>query len=126
MFEKAIEDKKEQSKPRSKKTPGSKTKQIKKENLHPPAAPKPIEKEIVYDDDYYDNLAKSSEFRRFEYFLRTGKTHRGTLKELKRDLTKFHKNAKIVNEIKKASERGTYSDVVNEFKELLSKHKKKS
>ena len=71
------------------------------EKAHPPIAPKPVIKietltpppltpkkiisEIMPEVDYsnidFEYIAKSSEFKRFIYFMYTGKTHRGTIQQ---------------------------------------------
>ena len=72
------------------------------EKAHPPIAPKPvikietltpppkpvIESNVDYSNIDFEYIAKSSEFKRFIYFMYTGKTHRGTIKQLDQEIKK--------------------------------------
>lgn len=75
--------------------------------------PEPI-KESEMDDAYYEAIAKSSEFRRFEYFIRTGKVHRGSLKQLDKDLSEWQKNIEMFNTIYPKIERNP--ELIRELK----------
>lgn len=69
---------------------------------------------IDFDDEYYLKLSKSSEFRRLEYLVRTGKTHRGTLKQLDKDLQEFHKDINMFQKL-----RSLPPDLLKELKEKI-------
>lgn len=59
----------------------------------------------------YEGIAKSSEFQRFIYFLLMGKTHRGTQRNLRRDVT-----------VKMNKFRGSgMGAVINEFKDKVER-----
>ena len=59
----------------------------------------------------YEAIASSSEFQRFIYFLLMGKTHRGTQRNLRRDVT-----------VKMNKFRGSgMGDVINEFKSKVER-----
>jgi hypothetical protein len=97
------------------------------ERLHPPKAPPPpIEiDDITYEDIDYYALAKSSEFRRFVYMVRTGKTFRGSNDELDKQLSKTQTNINTVQEITR-NVRGSKADfkaVMEEFKEVLQRRR---
>lgn len=84
--------------------------------LKPPPLPKI---DISFDDLDYDEIARSSEFRRFVYYIYTGKTHRGTLKKLDIDI-KAHKE---VSQIVTKLQRGSPQDFRECMKELEEKLK---
>lgn len=125
-FEKATETEKKESTLESKphKTKKPKPKQIKKEDLHPPKLSKPKEEQIQTFGNgiSFEEIADSSEFKRLVYLIWFGKTHRGKTSELEQEIENRKQKIDTLNTIEK---RGTYSDVVNEFKELLAKHNKK-
>ena len=63
----------------------------------------------------YEEIARSSEFQRFIYFLLTGKTHRGKQVDLRRDVT-----------AKMTKFRGSgMGDVINEFKAKVARLREK-
>ena len=105
---------------------------------HPPIAPKPVIKietltppskpavksNVDYSNIDFEYIARSSEFKRFVYFMYTGKTHRGTIKQLDEEIKRTKENLEIVNEIG----RGTTTDmkeVVRELKLTLQARKNK-
>lgn len=73
-----------------------------------------VEKQSLTDSRLgidYEEIARSSEFQRFIYFLLTGKTHRGKQVDLRRDVT-----------AKMTKFRGSgMGDVINEFKEKVKR-----
>ena len=94
----------------------------------PPLTPKKIISEVMPEVDYsnidFEYIAKSSEFKRFIYFMYTGKTHRGTIKQLDQEIKRTKENLEIVNEMG----RGTTTDmkeVVRELKLTLEARKDK-
>ena len=60
-------------------------------------------------------IANSSEFQRFIYYLFTGKTHRGSLERLKKDIIEFKEDTNLVRD---------YKGVMNEFKEKVARLRK--
>ena len=95
---------------------------IKIETLTPP--PKPEVSNVDYSNIDFEYIAKSSEFKRFIYFMYTGKTHRGTIKQLDQEIKRTKENLEIVNEMG----RGTNTDmkeVVRELKLTLQARKDK-
>ena len=94
----------------------------------PPLTPKKIIPKIMPGSDYsnidFEYIAKSSEFKRFVYFMYTGKTHRGTIKQLDQEIKRTKENLEIVNEMG----RGTMKDrkaLINELKQVLKAKKNK-
>ena len=92
--------------------------EIKEEDLHPPRAPTPTmidvaQKRLEYGDINFQMIANSSEFKRFVYFIYTGKTHRGTLEKLDNDIKQIKDNVEIVRAMPK--------EVLAELKEKIKK-----
>ena len=97
---------------------------ISTKHLHPPKSPKKeLSKPIMIEDDFFGELAHSTEFKRFIYKVLYGKVHRtekqhGNLDQKVKDGLEF------VREVG----RGNRSDVLamrKELKEALSKRKTK-
>ena len=108
-----------------------------KELDHPPVAPKPVIKietltppskpevsNIDYSNIDFEYIAKSSEFKRFVYFMYTGKTHRGTIKQLDQEIRRTKENLEIVNEMGRGS-KTDMKEVVRELKLTLQARKNK-
>ena len=78
----------------------------------PGKTPSLVESQSTID---YEAIASSSEFQRFIYFLLMGKTHRGTQRNLRRDVT-----------VKMNKFRGSgMGAVINEFKDKVERLRKK-
>lgn len=60
-------------------------------------------------------IANSSEFQRFIYYLFTGRTHRGSLERLKKDISEFKEESELVR---------SYKGVMQEFKEKVARLRK--
>lgn len=118
-------------------------KEVKKEDLHPPMAPpKPIERSptpemikiaeervkpmvIPHGEIDFEAIANSSEFKRFIYYLFTGKTHRGTIAKLDQEIKVYKKVAEDVMETMRGS-KSDYRMVMKELKEKLQEVREKN
>ena len=105
-----------------------KTQPLKKQDLRPPkTVSKPTIQKIepIQDfDSYFENISKSSEFKRLVYLIYTGKTHRGTTKNLDVELKSHKTDIDIVKGLGRGSHQD-FKEVVNELKEALAKRKAK-
>ena len=92
-------------------------------HLKPPPLAKPIKIEPMTKIGHlsFDEIANSSEFKRFIFYLFEGKTHRGTADDLDRKLNNHHETLEIVQDLRK----GSYGDVMKEFKDKVAKIKSK-
>ncbi|MFW9874497.1 MAG: hypothetical protein ACFFG0_15430 [Candidatus Thorarchaeota archaeon] len=59
---------------------------------------KPVHEDEI-DDQYFYDMAIASEFRRFVYWIRTGKTHRGSNLTLNKDLEVHRQKMEIVQQM---------------------------
>ena len=82
--------------------------------LHPP--------EPRYGDIDFTAIANSSEFKRFVYFIYTGKVHRGTLQQLDREIKQTQEAVEIIKEYARGS-KADYRAVMKELKERLKEVK---
>lgn len=89
-----------------------------------PPSPAIILKDLDFDNIDYDRISNSSEFKRFVYMIRTGKTHRGTKEDLDRKLKDTQEVIDVVKELKRGST-SDYRIVINEMKSKLAKQKAK-
>jgi len=119
---------------------GKKDKKL--EELHPPMAPPRIDESEQYSvrnhyDDAFESLAhatpkpaeidfeaiaRSSEFKRFIYYLFTGKVHRGSLQKLDRDIKVHRELSEEINKFARGSHMD-YREVMKELKEKLKEVK---
>ena len=83
--------------------------------LHPP--------EPRYGDIDFTAIANSSEFKRFVYFIYTGKVHRGTLQQLDREIKQTQEAVEVVKEFARGS-KTDYRECMKELKERLKEVKK--
>jgi len=98
----------------------SKTLKVAIERLRPP--PEPI---ISSDIDLdFNAIANASEFRRFVYWIRTGKVFRGSNEKLDIELKKTQEDLDIVKLMKK-QQRPIFMGVMNEYKDKLVKLKER-
>jgi hypothetical protein len=98
-------------------------------DLHPPHTPTPTMMAIAEErarptlpmgDIDFDAIANSSEFKRFIYYLFTGKVHRGSLQKLDEEIKVYKKVAEDVMETMRGS-RTDYREVMRELKDVLAK-----
>lgn len=93
---------------------------VEKKTLHPPKPPKPVK---MVSDDFFVELANSTEFKRFIYKVLYGKVHR-----TEKQHGNLDEKVKVGLEIFQEFGRGTkkdFRDVVKELKEKLAKQKVK-
>ena len=69
----------------------------------------------------YKAISEASEFRRFIYWIRTGKVFRGSNEALTTELNKTQKDINIIKGLRNTNPH--YGDVVKEFKALLQKRR---
>lgn len=91
----------------------------KPKELHPPP---PVRIETSYENIDFTAIANSSEFKRFVYFIYTGKVHRGTLKQLDREIKQTQEAVEVIKELGRGS-KADYREVMKELKEKLKEVK---
>ena len=84
-------------------------------HLKPPPTPQPITND---GNPSFEEIAQSSEFKRFLYFVQFGRTHRGTQQDLDKQLIIRKEEIKIVQDMRKSD---VYGGVMKEFKDKVSK-----
>lgn len=72
-------------------------------------------------------IANASEFRRFIYWIRTGKVHRGSNDQLKEDLRETQKDIETIKELRKIDPNArNFGNVINEFKDKVERLRKRN
>ena len=89
--------------------------------LNPPPPPR-IDPVTEIGNLSFEEIARSSEFKRFIYYLFEGKTHRGSTEDLDKKLQNHNKDLKIVQDLRKEK---AYGDVMKEFKDKVAKIRNK-
>ena len=86
--------------------------------LSPPPEPTIIEESIDLElEDWYDDLVRRAMFKRFIFYVRTGKEFRGSNVALDKELKK---QVKVIDSVK-----ANFGNVINEFKTKVKKIKSK-
>lgn len=103
-----------------------KMKKVAIERLQPPMAPRPpepIHAEVDYDNlDGYDDWCKATETKRFYYFTKMGKVHRGSTDTMWTDLKHKEQAIKIVEEYKRGTKKD-WKECMEEMKIVLKERK---